>query len=205
MIQLGDRLVPFSLQAVQQRFPETRKDGLNNGHLVLLVREHHHNIRRLQQIVPEIHAENLMAEGFKSSGKYTRQISLREPAPAYEPTLDVLREHIQSPTTIMSIAHPNYTFRSPQEFTQQLPALISQGINAIEINSTATREWVEVILDAHARLSSAENPILLTFGSDCHNAHHDVDRRHDTLADMNPFVPSNIIEDAKTKILQKIF
>ena len=130
---------------------------------MFLVREYRNNIENLQKIVPEIHEKNLMTEGFKSTGKYMQQISLRKRPPDYEPSLGELMQVLDSNRTLISLAHPNYTFRSIAEFEKHIGAAIDQGVNAIEINSGATREWVNAILAMRKEFSTPDRPILLTF------------------------------------------
>ena len=46
------------------------------------------------------------------------------------------------------------------------------GLNAIEINTCATKEWVDAILEAKNKYG-----LYLTFGSDFHKENH-VDGKH---------------------------
>ena len=189
MIQLPDsHIVPFSFDAMRTCFPDTQEDGFNNAHLVELVLRYKKNLKKLENIAPGITAKNLLREGFKSEGKYRREISLREKLPEYEPRIEEVIESINIDNTLISIAHPNYTFRTVEEFQEQVGYLISLGIHGIELNSTATREWHDAIYDFRDwQMESYTSPAIITAGSDCHDLYPaQVDTRHSLLGSVNP-------------------
>lgn len=191
MIELPDgRIVPFSFEAMRTCFPDTQEDGFNNAHLVELLLRHKKNLRTLENIAPKITAENLLREGFKSEGKYRREISLREKLREYEPRIEELMEVVDKRNTIVSIAHPNYTFSTVEEFMIQARYILSLGLNAIEVNSTAKNEWIRGIENFRtSKIESHVPPIMFTYGSDCHDlSPKRVDTRHSLLGDMNPTI-----------------
>lgn len=191
MIELPDgRIVPFSFEAMRMCYPETQEDGFNNAHLVELVLKHRKNIQKLEHIAPGITAQNLLREGFKSEWKYRSKISLREKLPEYEPRIEELMEVIDRSNTIVSIAHPNYTFRTVEEFMHQAGYILSLGPNAIELNSTATREWYDALETFRGHQADSYAPeFIRTYGSDCHDLYPTrVDSRHSLLGDMNPHI-----------------
>lgn len=191
MITLPDnRVVPFSFDAMQLCFPETQEDGFNNAHLVELVLRHRDNMRKLENLAPWINEKNLLREGFKSEWRYRREISLREKLPEYEPTIEELMETIDRSNTIVSIAHPNYTFRTVEEFMMQAGYILSLGPNAIELNSTATRPWYDALETFRDYQAESYSPgFIRTYGSDCHDLYPaKPDKRHSLLGDMNPHI-----------------
>lgn len=204
MIELPDsRIVPFSFDAMRACFPETQEDGFNNAHLTELVLKYRKNLRKLQDIAPWITEHNLLRDGFKSEWKYRKEISLREKLPEYEPRIEELIEAVDRNNTIVSLAHPNYTFATIAEFRQHIGRITALGVNAIEINSTATREWTdEIELIRDWQVESYSPPSLLTFGSDCHDLYPTrVDNRHSLLWDMNPYITARQKQQAALQIL----
>jgi histidinol phosphatase-like PHP family hydrolase len=207
MIELPDRrIVPFSYDAMRLCFPGTQEDGYNNAHLVELVLRHRDNIRKLEDVAPGIDAKNLMKEGFKSEWKYTKSISLRDKLPEYEPRIEELMEVVDRDNTIVSIAHPNYTFRSIEEFHEQAGYIMSLWADTIELNSTASLEWIEGIEQIRNwQIESYTSPCHLTYGSDCHDLYPTrPDARHSLLGDMNPYVSQTQRRASEIDIISRI-
>ncbi|MDD3302735.1 MAG: PHP domain-containing protein [Candidatus Gracilibacteria bacterium] len=109
----------------------------------------------------------------------------------YEPDLEICKQIKSECNGILSIAHPNVTFKGGiQEFYTNLPQyIIEGGINAIEINSKATRDWVEAILKAKDKYG-----LFVTFGSDNHKIGNS-DERHGNFGEQNPNLDNKQIED----------
>lgn len=99
-------------------------------------------------------------------------------------------EVIDRSNTIVSIAHPNYTFRSIDEFRDQAGYILSLGPNAIELNSTATPEWYDALETFRGYQAESHMPgFIRTYGSDCHDLYPaKPDSRHSLLGDMNPHI-----------------
>lgn len=106
----------------------------------------------------------------------------------YEPNLEVVKTLKESNNALLSIAHPNFTFRSIEEYKKVLPDYVSSWVNAVEINSKANLAWVTAILE-----SSHEHDLFLTFWSDCHFVWNP-DKSHWDLGDKNPFIPEKLQE-----------
>lgn len=106
----------------------------------------------------------------------------------YEPNLEVVRTLKESSNALLSIAHPNFTFRSIEEYKKVLPDYVSSWVNAVEINSKANLAWVTAILE-----SSHEHDLFLTFWSDCHFVWNP-DKNHWDLGDKNPFISEKLQE-----------
>lgn len=112
-------------------------------------------------------------------GKFTVRVK------DYEPTLSECKKFVQQCNGILSLAHPNVTFRKwgIEEFERVLPYYIENGgINAVEINAVATKEWVNAILKAKDRYG-----LYLTFGSDNHQIGL-TDTKHGDFWDINSYV-----------------
>lgn len=106
--------------------------------------------------------------------------------PEYEPTVQqTVEEVVTKSGWILSMAHPNVTFWGNKwgipEFERTLENYVDKGINAIEINTMASYEWVQAILQARRKYN-----LILTFGSDCHQIGYDwVDGKHSTIWKQN--------------------
>lgn len=208
MIELPSKeVVPFSFEAMRLCFPKTKAEGFNNAHLVELLLRYRKNLRTLENIAPWINRDNLLREWFKSEGKYRREISLREKLPEYEPRIEELMEVLDRDNTIVSIAHPNYTFHTVEEFQKQVGYLISRGINAIELNSTATREWHDAIYDFRDwQMDSYTSPAIITAGSDCHDLYPaQVDARQSLLGSVNPTMSIHERHSSYEDILYRVW
>lgn len=103
----------------------------------------------------------------------------------YEILISECRKFQKQTEWILALPHPNVTFRKwwIKEFEKVLPFYIENwGINAIEINAKATKEWVESILKAKYKYG-----LYITFWSDFHKENHN-DGKHWEFWDVNPFI-----------------
>ena len=81
--------------------------------------------------------------------------------PEYEPTIQSAREFLSDNRSVRSIAHShlNYEKVGKSEFVRRVIPLIQSGvINALEIHSTAPKDWVSVYMEV-----ARKTGILLTF------------------------------------------
>ncbi len=109
----------------------------------------------------------------------------------YEPSLEVCKTIKEKNNWILSIAHPNFTFKNwVKEFENALPHYINNWwINAVEINSKATIEWVEAIIKAKSKYW-----LYITIWSDNHKLWIS-DEKHWDFWEKNPYLSkSQIIE-----------
>lgn len=107
----------------------------------------------------------------------------------YEPSLEICNKIKQKNNAILCIAHPNITFKKwIKEFEEVLPYYIEKWINAVEINSVASKKWLEVIFKAKEKFN-----LILTAGSDNHKI-WEIDEKHWNFWKLNPFL------DKQTKI-----
>ena len=122
----------------------------------------------------------------KKGGKYFNDFWVV--VPNYEIEVETCWEIIKKVDWILSIAHPNFTFKSwIEEFKQVLPDYIDKWVNAIEISTSANLEWVNAILDLKDKYD-----LHLTFWSDCHKLWL-VDDKHCDLWDLNPYIDEKMI------------
>lgn len=144
---------------------------------------------------PNIEVVEFFTSFMKKEGEKFEEFWVR--IPEYEATLEDCREAKIHNNGILSLVHPNFTFRKwIQHFHDQLPEYIKNaGINAIEINSKATKDWVEAILEAQKKYD-----LYLTFGSDCHRVSQP-DEKHEDFWVMNPYV----LEQYGKEFIQKEF
>lgn len=103
----------------------------------------------------------------------------------YEPSIEACKAFREESNWILSMAHPNVTFRKwwIDEFKNVLPHYINfWWINAIEINSQATKEWVIAILEARSQYG-----LYITFWSDNHKIWY-TDTKHWDFWEINPHI-----------------
>jgi len=108
----------------------------------------------------------------------------------YEASLEIVRNIKEKNNAILSIPHPNFTFKWwISEFQNNLEHYINiWGVNALEINARATQEWVKAILEAKDTYW-----LYLTFGSDCHRIWIPDDKHWD-FWEMNPYISEDFIK-----------
>lgn len=147
----------------------------------------------------DIWLNNFYCEYFKREwGKFSKFWVV---VPEYEPSLDICKHIQESHDAILSIAHPNYTFKKGiWEFIEVLPHYIKNwGINALEINSSATIEWVQAIQEA-----AKEHDLFITFWSDNHEVWAP-DNKHADFWELNSHVSDKFISDEIKKYSNKIW
>jgi hypothetical protein len=115
-------------------------------------------------------------------------------------------EVIDPDNTIVSLAHPWYTFPSIDVFRAHISRLIDRGVNAIELTSTGEQAWTESILSvSEDRMDSMSDPIIYTHGSDCHDLYPAKDdTHHGVLWDMSPYVSDFQRHSSREDILYRI-
>lgn len=111
----------------------------------------------------------------------------------YEPEIATISEIARDTGAVFSIAHPNFTFaRSGAGGFEKLYESVYRElwIKAIEINTRATKRWVDVILWLKEKYAEE---LQLTFGSDCHRIGKP-DDKHGDLGFENIFVPEEVLQ-----------
>lgn len=121
---------------------------------------------------------------------------LVERIPEYEPSIEVCWELAKTNNAILSIAHPNVSFEKEwiSWFEKELPYYIDRGVNAIEINSKATKGWIEALYKAKEKYN-----LILTAGSDNHDLWHS-DNKHWYFWELNPLLSKK----QKSEILNEV-
>ncbi|MCH8518784.1 PHP domain-containing protein [Candidatus Gracilibacteria bacterium] len=115
----------------------------------------------------------------------------------YEPSVEQTVEEVVLKTGgVVSLAHPNVTFSDNKggtpEFQRTIGDYVEKGVNAIEVNTQASPEWVSEILRTQKQF---RGKVLLTFGSDCHQIGYDGrDRKHASIGELNPYIDTGIVE-----------
>lgn len=132
-------------------------------------------------------------ECFKREGKLYETYGFE--VPDYEPSVEqVVDEVVCSAGGIVSLAHPNVTFNENKwgiaEFERTIGNYVEKWVNGIEINTMASRDWVESIWEICKKYK-----LVLTFWSDCHMIWYDwQDKKHSSIGIMNPYIPEEELE-----------
>lgn len=112
----------------------------------------------------------------------------------YEPEIATISEIARDTGAVFSIAHPNFTFaRVGVKWFEKLYEQVYRNmwVTAIEINTKATKKWVDAILWLKEKYGDG---LQLTFGSDCHRIGKP-DEKHGDLWFENAFVPDKVLEN----------
>jgi len=118
----------------------------------------------------------------------------------YELSFDDLQE-IKTERSVLSIAHPNFTFKSIEVFNSRIEHLVkNRWINAIEINAKANKEWADTIMKV-----KKDFDLILTFWSDCHFISDEGNNdKHSELFSFNSYVSEKILDLEFDKFKEKI-
>ena len=110
--------------------------------------------------------------------------------PEYEPSLEICKEIKEKNNAILSMAHPNFTFKNDiQTFVDTIEYYIqTAGLNALEINSCATDEWIDVI-----KKVAKKYELFITFWSDNHGIGIK-DEKHADFWELNPNITAEFIQ-----------
>ncbi len=136
--------------------------NLNNFHLSEYLLSKKENIIRLKEVFKiDIGQINFIRECLKKGWKYSFIWYVEQDD--YLPRLSDLWELFSWTQTILSLAHPNFTFKYTWELRQNIDRFVAEGINAIEVNSLTTKAWVHTVLHA-----VNDRSLIATFWSDCH-------------------------------------
>lgn len=133
----------------------------------------------------------LGCDGWKPhSALYTKYLKkgwlLRPNIWNYEPSTAVIAEIAEADGWVLAIAHPNFSFshEGAGEFARLYDERYRKlWIKAIEINTRATKRWIDVIM---AKKATHWDGLQVTFGSDFHQ--EKLDDKHGDLGFENQFV-----------------
>lgn len=192
----------FSFETLQRRYPTTRIDNFNNGHLrdaVYSVDTNQDVLRRL--IGTEIHYDDFIRSCLRRGWEFTRIVSLKEDVENYEPELKDIASKLDLSNTVLAVPHPHLTFKTIERFSEAIDSLVL-GINAIEISSTMPQEWVDVVYETRRKYK-----LLLTFWSDSHGVDK-TDATHGKLWGINSYYMqrygSDDLERHKSRFLHRV-
>lgn len=115
----------------------------------------------------------------------------------YVPTVEKCAELAKENKAILTLAHPNFEFTIDQ-FRERIWGYVDLWVNAIEINSMASEEWVKILLETKEKYN-----LLLTFWSDCH-FNESTDEKHWDFWSMNPYINNDLIKANIDAFFEKI-
>ena len=116
----------------------------------------------------------------------------------YEPSVEKIWELSKKDNAILSIAHPNFTFKKGvEEFKKEIPYYIEKWVNAIEFNAKVDYKWGKAIMEVKEKYN-----LILTFGSDCHMIWWN-DDKHATFWTVSPFINQDILKENLDKFREK--
>lgn len=167
-----------------------------------------HNTKNLYKLFPELKNNNKLKNEndlhnwfyyncMKSEWKYYKQFEIKNII--YEPKLEEIWILAKQDNAVLSIAHPNFTFKEwIKKFEKELPYYIEKWINAIEINTKSSKDWVESII----KLKEKYN-LILTFWSDCHQIWK-TDDKHWSFWDINTSLSQEILKENLNSFRKKL-
>ena len=156
--------------------------NLANGHIAHYIYSFPENIALVEKITGQsLNWIGFLCEFLKREGKFAH---IGAPIVAnYEPTVELCVELARENNALLSIAHPNFTFVKGRENLESIiKTYVDAGVRGIEINATASREWVQTILEVRAKYN-----LILTSGSDCH-FDGSTDGKHGEFGSRNPYL-----------------
>ena len=112
--------------------------------------------------------------------------------PEYEPNISLLWELARENDAILAIAHPNFKL-TVHQFRARIESYLNAWVNAVEINTRASPEWVKLILEYKQKYW-----FLITFWSDSHFKKSS-DSKHWELWEPNPYVSKRLINQSMRK------
>ena len=139
---------------------------------------------------------NFLCACLKRNGEFS-YIGSVDDIPKYDLDVNLCGELARENKAVLSIAHPNHTFDTLEEFERLVPSYVERGVNAIEIHYSTAPEWIEAILRMRKRFD-----LLLTFGSDFHA---DTNKKeHGDLGDLNPNIDEAFMNRELERILEAV-
>jgi len=113
------------------------------------------------------------------------------------PSIDDIRKNLDTSRTIISLAHPQDIFKNTHEMTENIAFYIDKWVNAIEIDSQTSKNWVHAIM----HIKKEYNLVLTTWS----NSHRDdTDEKHDEIWAQNPELNNSVINENYKQFLDLI-
>ena len=175
-------------------------ENLNSYHIKKYIYNNKENISLIENIIWKNNEEwnideiNFIKEFLKPAWEYKRYWYAK--VERYEPHIDVLWK-LMTKKEWLFLAHPNFTFKNDFDWFYKFIQNYQNTITWIEINSTASKEWVYEITKV-----CKENNFIITFWSDSHWEKED--EFHWNLWSINPYVSEELIKENHKKFLKKL-
>lgn len=172
------------------------KQNLNNSHISEYIYSDNKNIELVKELTWEdIWWWDFIIRCLKTT--WDLRHIWRVKVDKYEPTIDEIWRIAEENWYFLSLAHPNFTFRDDMKLFLDFVEEYKEILNWIEINSLASKIWVEVIL-----VTVKKYNMILTFWSDDHFVRDRLDNKHWFLWELNPHVSEwDIMENFKNFIM----
>jgi len=172
-------------------------DTLNKFNVAQFMYEEKFNKMKVTEIMwQEVGVEEFYLAFLKEWGEFYEEY--HKQIPDYEPSVESIWKLAQQDSAILSIAHPNFSFSRDHisGFKEKLPYYLDRWVNAIEINSKASKKWIEAIY----HLKNKYN-LLLTLWSDNHGI-WSTDRKHEDFGKTNELLSIENKEQIWRKIVE---
>lgn len=169
----------------------------NSGHIAFYIFQYPENIELIKKITWEkLTTWSFIKRFLKREWDfwYIWTVTL----PEYEPNIELLWELAKENKAVLAIAHPNFKL-TIHEFRSRIEHYLNLWVNAIEINTKASREWVKLILEYQNKYW-----FILTFWSDCHFKKLD-DDKHWEFGENNQHIWDGLIEKSFYEFKQKLW
>jgi hypothetical protein len=172
--------------------------NLANGHIAHYIYSFPENITLVQRLTGKsLSWIEFLCEFLKREGEFAYA-----GAPIvtnYEPTIELCVELARENNALLSIAHPNFTFVKGRENLKSIiKTYVDAGVRGIEINATASKEWVKTILEVREKYN-----LILISGSDCH-FDNSTDGKHGEFGSRNPYLSDVQFQGIVEKFIETV-
>lgn len=155
-------------------------ENINSSHLSSYIFLFKENIELIEKLTWEkLTRDQFIRECLKDEWRYPFVWAVT--IPEYEPEIWFSWILAKENDAILSLAHPNWKL-TKEKFEERIGHYIEKWINAVEINSKASKWWVKLIMKYQKIYW-----YILTFWSDCHFKPY-TDGEHWDMWDLNPFI-----------------
>lgn len=177
-------------------------DGLSKYDIARYVASKEENLKRLWELWctggGKVHTQfytRCLKRKWELYGTYAVEVD------DYEPEVEVLGQIRVSQDAILSIAHPNFSFSKEgiTGFLEIFPQYKELWVNAVEINTRATKKWIEAVVSLKDRFPDVQ----ITFWSDCHQIGKP-DEKHGDLGFSNAHIDSQIVLYEFAKFCERV-
>ncbi len=169
--------------------------NLNIYHLASYIYRFERNKKRVKEIAWEsLDKIEFLKRFLRNEGDYAHIWSAT--VEEYTPLITDVIDKVHDTWWILSIAHPNFSFKS-EEFKSRILHFLDLWTDAIEINTRATEEEVKTIIELSGDWS------ILTFWSDCHFTPYS-EEDHWSFLEMNPYVSEELVRQNIEKIRKRL-